>query len=98
MAGKPYHGTNHRALGTPAILAAYNNPNYQCPRCGLTLEQGQQLWGKNAAWERGHIHDSTTAHSPLEYRAEHAHCNRSAGATLGNTRRTPRSRRWQQAT
>lgn len=41
-------------------------------------------WGEQGEWDAGHIIDGDSSGG---YHPEHRHCNRSAGATLGNRRR-----------
>jgi len=57
--------------------AADTNPLTLCARCGEPARPDDP-------WDAGHERDGDPT-SPL--RAEHASCNRSAGATLGNRRR-----------
>lgn len=77
--------------------AAYNNPNTRCCTCNRTLNQcgpngdGHNANGTPCTWDAGHP-DGRWHGAPL--RAECSHCNRSRGATTGNTAREPRSRRW----
>jgi hypothetical protein len=91
VTGKP--GKAHYAgayLVTARRVRAWGNahPDHRCPRCGLTRAEGIARWGKNGEWDSGHITDGQ-AGGPM--RPEHAHCNRSAGASYGNAKREPRS-------
>lgn len=96
MANKPYHKAAHRRLGTPAVEAAWGNPSYRCPLCGLTHAEGVKVYGEaGASWERGHKHPGRMARSVHDYEAQHAHCNRSDGQRIASKLRSnPTSRRW----
>ena len=97
LMAKPHHGHTHRRLGTPCVVAANADPTYRCPLCGLTREQGIKAYGnKGGQWDRGHKGDTLgkRATSTADYEAQHAHCNRSRGATLGNKQREPHTERW----
>ena len=84
----PHHKGQHQRLARIVTAQANNNPNYRCPTCGLTRDQGIQRWGTNGHWEAGHKNDGQVATAPTHYHAQHRHCNRSTGATQGNTQRT----------
>lgn len=60
-----------------------------CRRCGDPIEPGQR-------WQLGHITDLALGGNPKTRKPEHARCNETAGATLGNALRTapPPSRPW----
>ncbi|MEM9521572.1 MAG: hypothetical protein AAGA37_19840 [Actinomycetota bacterium] len=93
---QPHHRGAHQRLSA-AARAAYNaNPATVCARCGLTRTQGIQRYGRRAGqWQAGHRIDGHIATSVADYQPEHAHCNASAGAALGNRQRTPvNSREW----
>lgn len=70
---------------------AYADPTTRCWRCGLTLDEARQQRNRHIKWQAGHLHDGQVD-GPL--RAEHSDCNASAGASYGNAKREPRSRRW----
>ena len=70
--------------------AAYADPTTTCWRCGLTLDEARAAH-PHTKWDAGHLEDGAVGGA---LRPEHSHCNRSAGAALGNARREPRSRRW----
>ena len=85
MARKPYHGSQHRRLGTPVVRAAYADPTTTCPRCGLTYAEAVAKWGEDAArWVRGHKQRATHATSSADYQAEHARCSAGEGAEVRN--------------
>ena len=84
----PHHRGPHQRIARHVVTTANNNPNQTCPRCGLSRIEGINLWGEQGEWEAGHRIDGNSAGG---YQAEHRHCNRSAGATLGNTQREPHS-------
>lgn len=80
----PHHRGPHQVTARRIVTAANAQPDYRCPTCGLTRTQGITRWGPNGEWEAGHrIH----GRSDLGYHAQHAHCNRSEGATYGNAQR-----------
>lgn len=91
MSGKPYHRGSHNTLSRLIRNWWNTHPETTCARCGLTRAQGIELWGKNGEWEAGHIVPGTIARSTLDYQPEHARCNRSAGAAMGNRQREPNS-------
>jgi 5-methylcytosine-specific restriction endonuclease McrA len=55
-----------------------------CGKCGHAVVKGM-------AWDVGHIISQDIAphmaHDPSNWRVEHRHCNRSAGARYGNRKR-----------
>lgn len=69
--------------------AAYANHGTLCGQCGRTLAQH----GNGATWDAGHVISGNPASA---LRAEASSCNRSAGATEGNRRRSGvvSSRKW----
>lgn len=76
-----HHRGQHQRLSALA-RARYNaDPNTRCARCGDTHRADDP-------WQAGHIHDGIPATSLADYQPEHASCNASAGARLGNRRRT----------
>lgn len=92
--GRPHHQGTYARRAKVVRNAAWADPTTTCWRCHLTLAQYAALHGAQAAaWQAGHLRDSDRS-SPLV--AEHARCNASAGATLGNQlRRGPiASRQW----
>jgi len=80
----PHHRGPHQRLARAVTAWANQHPDYRCPRCGLTRDQGVARWGRQGEWEAGHVVDGSSEHG---YQPEHAHCNRSAGAAAGNRRR-----------
>lgn len=93
MANKPYHGAAHRRLGTPVVLAAEANPDYRCPRCGLTKAEGIKAYGKaGAKWVRGHRVRAQQATSPSDYQAEHARCSAGEGGEIAARIRNGKSK------
>ena len=78
-----HRGTFQRA-GDKVKARAYADATTVCPRCGLTLDQARQRWGRYIKWEAGHVN---AGERDGELRAEHNRCNRSHGATLGNRQR-----------
>lgn len=59
-----------------------------CPRCGQPMLEGQRI-------DAGHSVDRVLGGAGSALRWEHARCNRSAGASLGNRLRVGRTpRRW----
>jgi hypothetical protein len=83
---KPEHhkGTHHR-LSKRVRAWANSHPEHRCERCGMTRAEGVARWGDEGEWEAGHVIDGDSSGG---YRPEHRHGNRSAGATLGNARRS----------
>jgi hypothetical protein len=77
MAGKAHHADPaYRRLAAQVRAQAYANPDTRCARCGLTLGTD--------TWDAGHVVDGDLSAGLV---AEHARCNRSAGAIAGNARR-----------
>jgi 5-methylcytosine-specific restriction endonuclease McrA len=70
---------------------AYSNPLTKCWRCGRTLDEVRAT-NPTATWQAGHLVDGAVNG---DLRAECQPCNSSAGASMGNRKREPRSRRWQ---
>lgn len=60
-----------------AQLLAHPPCGQPCPRCGQPMHPHQRL-------DTGHIIDRALGGAGMGFRWEHAHCGRSAGATLGN--------------
>ena len=87
---KAHYAGDYQRRAAHIRAGAYADPHARCWRCGLTLDERRQTHPR-ATWDAGHIEDGRVAG---ELRAECSTCNRSAGATLGNLRREPRSRRW----
>lgn len=72
-----HHRGNYQTRAARVRAAANADPTTRCWRCdGLTRPDDP--------WTAGHIVDS---HPDSPLAAEHASCNYSAGATLGNRRR-----------
>lgn len=80
-----HHRGPHQRIARHITDWANQHPDYRCPRCGLTRTEGITRWGKQGEWEAGHIIDGDSTGG---YQPEHVRCNRSAGATLGNMRRS----------
>lgn len=88
-------GHRHQALRRALLPHAYGTP---CPRCGRLMLHGQEL-------DLDHVElPRALGGRPGTGRMAHRHCNRSAGARLGNALRAARatlpakrrvqSRRW----
>lgn len=76
----PHHRGQHQTLSAKA-RARYNaDPTTRCARCG-------ELRRPDDPWQAGHRRDGVIATSLADYQPEHASCNASAGARLGNARR-----------
>jgi hypothetical protein len=85
MAGAHHRGS-YAARARKLRAAANADPLTRCWRCGRTLAEVP-----GSTWDAGHYLDNPNG----ELYAEHSTCNRSAGATLGNQRRTQgTTRRW----
>ena len=81
---EPY-GARHQAIRAKLLPAAYGT---LCPRCSEPMLKGQDL-------DLGHSEDLMFDPLAIGDRIEHATCNRSAGAALGNKHRARKpSRRW----
>jgi hypothetical protein len=78
MSAPGAYGGGHQAVRRALLSEAYGRP---CPRCGLPILPGQPV-------DLGHT-DDRAGYLGLE----HARCNRSAGARLGNQRRRERRER-----
>lgn len=86
---KPWHSGTYHVRARHCREVAYANPETRCRRCGLSYLEGVHRYGERGArWDAGHVNDGQTG-GPLA--AEHAACNRSAGAERGNRMREPRS-------
>jgi hypothetical protein len=86
-----YKGTYPRRAAA-VRAAAYADPSTRCWRCGRTLAaHPPHTTGAAATWQAGHIVDGDSSQPLLP---EASTCNTSAGATYGNTKREPTSRRW----
>lgn len=87
-----HHKGAHDTIARRTVAAANATPSYRCPTCGLTLIEGIARWGVNGQWEGGHrVHGQAR----YGYHAQHRHCNRSEGATIGNAKRIePHSEHW----
>ena len=71
--------------------AAYADPSTVCFSCGLTLAEKQKS-NPAETWDAGHTVDGNSSF-PLA--AQHASCNRSAGARAGHKKQALNpSRRW----
>lgn len=85
--GNDHKGAHHRGSHDRRAQAvrdtANADPTTTCRRCGLTLAE-KRLEKPNDTWDAGHLNDGQV-NGPLV--PEHASCNRSAGARLGNRRR-----------
>jgi len=76
----PHRRGDYQRRAAAVRDAAYRDPHTRCWRCGLTLAEVP-----GSTWDAGHLIDGR-ADSALA--PEHSTCNRSAGATMGNRRRT----------
>ena len=85
---KAWHAGSYQLRARYVRAWGYAHPDYRCPHCGLTLAEGIQRWGRNGQWDSGH-REHSQVNGPM--RPEHAHCNRSQGASYGNRLRQPRS-------
>lgn len=71
--------------------AANSDPFTRCWRCGLTMAEKRKTV-PNETWDAGHTVDGNSA---MPLMAEHASCNRAAGATAGHHKKNLNpSRRW----
>ena len=87
-----HHKGAHQVTARRVVANANNNPDYRCPTCALTRAQGVARWGVNGEWDAGHRKHGDPSYG---YHAQHRHCNRSEGATYGNSKRNePRTLRW----
>jgi hypothetical protein len=87
----PHHRGDYHVRSRRLVAAAYQHSDVRCWRCGLTHSEGVQRYGpRGAAWTAGHVVDGQVGGLLLP---EHHHCNSSAGAVMGNKRRTPRTSR-----
>lgn len=77
--GAHHRGTYHVA-SAKIRAAAYADPTTVCWRCGLTLEEKRRTKPRDR-WTAGHVLDGVPD-SPLL--PEHASCNYSHGAVIGN--------------
>jgi hypothetical protein len=83
----PHHRGSYARRARLVRQAAYADPTTKCWRCGRTLaEHPPHRTGTQARWTAGHVRDGDVT-SPLA--PEVSRCNYSAGATLGNTGRSP---------
>jgi hypothetical protein len=74
----------YRRMAAAVRAAAYANPSTTCWRCGLTLDEIRRTQPR-ATWDAGHIIDGDLS---AGLRAECRRCNRSAGAAMGNSKRS----------
>jgi len=82
---RAHYGTHSYVKRSAAVRAHANaDPSTTCWRCGLTLEQVRRT-KPHAKWDAGHLVDGDSS-QPL--RAECSSCNRSAGAIMGNAKRS----------
>ena len=87
-----HHRGSYQLRARAVVNAARANPDTICWRCHRTLTQHEpHRNGTPATWTAGHLIDGQVNG---ELRAEASTCNKSAGATHGNQRRNPTSRRW----
>lgn len=84
-ASRAHYGGAYPRQAQAVRLAARLMPT-TCARCGLPITADQAV-------DAGHVHDGQAGGALA---AEHSHCNRSAGALLGNQRRRGlrTSRQW----
>jgi hypothetical protein len=87
-ANRSHYSRSYARRAATVRAQAYADPTTRCRRCGKTLAEVP-----GSTWDAGHVIDGQID-GPLA--PEHAGCNRSAGARLGNQRRKGlrTSRRW----
>ena len=89
-----HHRGMHDKLSAICRAAWNANPTTLCASCGLTRAEGVARWGRQGEWQAGHIIDGQIARSVRDYQPQHARCNQSDGAAMGNRMREPHSERW----
>jgi predicted RNA-binding Zn-ribbon protein involved in translation (DUF1610 family) len=83
VANSPKHSTaEYRRARSIVVPAAYADPSYRCPYCGLTMAERKQTH-PNETYDCGHAEPPWT----YGYAAWHASCNRSLGAEQSNRSR-----------
>ena len=86
MANKPWHRSpEYRRARARLIPAAYRDPGYRCPTCGLTLDEIRQT-KPGARWDLGHNIPGDTR-LVAGARPQCSPCNRADGARMTNARR-----------
>lgn len=85
MANKPWHSDpTFRRLRAVVIPAAYADPGYRCPTCGLTLAEVKRT-KPGATWHCDHVIPGSLA---AGVRARCSPCNQRDGALMTNARRS----------
>lgn len=79
----PHHKGTFPRESARVRAAAYLDPMTRCWRCGLTLEEKRRTKPRDK-WTAGHV-IAGAVDGPLL--PEHASCNYSHGAAMGNKRR-----------
>ena len=83
MANSPKHSDpEYRRARAIVVPAAWADPEYRCPYCGLTMAERQRTH-PNETYDCGHP-DPPWTHG---YAAWHASCNRALGAIQSNRSR-----------
>ena len=90
-----HHNTPYYKRTAPQIRRhAYNQPDYRCPHCHMTLTEMRAARPNNiAGWDAGHIVDGDETYG---LRAECSYCNWANGARKRNQTKPVTSRNWTQ--
>jgi hypothetical protein len=84
----PHYRGSYHVTSRKVRLAAWSDPGYRCPRCGMTFAEYAAVNGERAArWQAGHVRDGEVGGV---LRPEHARCNIQAGLRARN----PTSEDW----
>ena len=82
--GKAHHAGAYARHAAIVRAHANANPDTLCARCGQPARPDDP-------WQAGHVNDGEVGGA---LQPEHRSCNTSAGATMGNRKREPRSVDW----
>ena len=85
-----HHRGLHDKLSRICRRAWNADPTTTCSYCGLTRDQGVELWGEQGEWQAAHKVARRIARTTNDYMAAHAHCNQGDNAR----RNSPTSRNW----